>query len=845
MIRYVRSNLIGIVYILIISAVGLLSIYEYRDAMISWASHLSTYVMSIITLINLAFALIFWRALNELFTRYNNNYTVQGARFVYIDYISLFVIFSFWIFPYLALSYSLNDIVVMFFIGNIFITLTLLLRATYNENKVLCHSCKTHKYLDQPITDMSEDSLSRNTFIDNLYQSIVNLPDNSSFVYGLHGAWGEGKTSVINILKCKLDDSGYFVADYNPWCYSNEEAMQRAFFATIESTLSKKYIFNYDIINAFNKYQKLICSGISNSGIKLEYKTENSIDELKQKIESSIVKTSKRMILFIDDIDRLQCSDLIQLLKVVRLNANMKNLIFILGYDVDVINRKLKQDGGRDFIEKIIQVPIALPKVEPRRINEFVFSFDNANNLSAIDELLDDLLKREVITEEDISKYRVHIKNFLVINPGLFSTLRQAKRFIFSIKATLPAVVSEVNIYDFTLLEIIKLYRSDVYDDIFNRWWFYVLFPQENDCPRNPHASLHNEPRNEEIKNHMDSLLPRSANKIDMLVFDIIKELFPMVSNAYDNSSFHVTKSHRAEKKICSTSFMKYFIFSPLSTEMSDAYISSILTAWSYSSLNEISKDIEAIIKAGKASELFEKITYVSRRPEEILASKIINAVISNTHVLSHTNDWTKSDVIYWKMPEYEAAIELVSYLINIAVDEKKIYSTLQRNLFRTNDMFFVIYFVNWLSHNEHDSTIENYGDIHRLKDIALKRVYKYFIKNKKNVFHTNTMNESIYILYQCGSGMGSYDPECRDTTTDYILKITDAKIFSDFVYGLRNSSSSKVIFNYSTISTAFNMAELLNQASRFLNTKALSFNDRDVLNQFVSDYNESLAQEQ
>ena len=59
-------------------------------------------------------------------------------------------------------------------------------------------------YPDDPITDEIEDVLDRKEFVDDLYKQIINYPLSNSFVFGLLGSWGEGKTSVLNLLSNKL-----------------------------------------------------------------------------------------------------------------------------------------------------------------------------------------------------------------------------------------------------------------------------------------------------------------------------------------------------------------------------------------------------------------------------------------------------------------------------------------------------------------------------------------------------------------------------------------------------------------------------------------------------------------
>jgi len=78
---------------------------------------------------------------------------------------------------------------------------------------------------DKPITIHNQDALSRQRFIEASVHQIENMDDNSSFIVGLYGKWGIGKTSIVNLIREKLKAEGYFTAYFNPWIFRTEEAL--------------------------------------------------------------------------------------------------------------------------------------------------------------------------------------------------------------------------------------------------------------------------------------------------------------------------------------------------------------------------------------------------------------------------------------------------------------------------------------------------------------------------------------------------------------------------------------------------------------------------------------------
>ncbi len=75
-------------------------------------------------------------------------------------------------------------------------------------------------------------------------------------------------------------------------------------------------------------------------------------------------------LIFIDDIDRLDDNEIYTLFKLVKLNANFENFIFILNFDEEQVAKALMKRSGKEvedgkkYLEKIINIPIHLPKIK-------------------------------------------------------------------------------------------------------------------------------------------------------------------------------------------------------------------------------------------------------------------------------------------------------------------------------------------------------------------------------------------------------------------------------------------------------------------------------------------------
>jgi predicted KAP-like P-loop ATPase len=83
---------------------------------------------------------------------------------------------------------------------------------------------------DQPIKKIAEDRFGRGEFSKRIAKVITTLEGQSSIVVSVNGPWGEGKTSILNMIEEELNrESKAFVIRFNPWRYSDEDQVLRKY----------------------------------------------------------------------------------------------------------------------------------------------------------------------------------------------------------------------------------------------------------------------------------------------------------------------------------------------------------------------------------------------------------------------------------------------------------------------------------------------------------------------------------------------------------------------------------------------------------------------------------------
>lgn len=315
---------------------------------------------------------------------------------------------------------------------------------------------------DSPIYEQEHDRFSRWSFSERISQVISRRSDPSSIVIGLYGIWGDGKTSVLNFIEKSLEaDENVLCIKFNPWRFGTEDDLLTGFFFDIAEVLDVKLIKKGD------QLKDLLKTFLPSAGNVLlpgagdaigSFISGLGLNELKKRIESELETAKKRILILIDDIDRLEKTEIHALFRLVKLTANFKYTSYILAFDKDVVAASLQdrysssaENAGEAFLEKIIQVPLHLPAVEKRVLREFCFQGVNeALEIAGIQ-----------LTEQQVQEF---VRDFSGAFDDCLTTARKAKLYGNILMFSLPILQGEVNPVDLMLVEGIRVFCPSLYE---------------------------------------------------------------------------------------------------------------------------------------------------------------------------------------------------------------------------------------------------------------------------------------------------------------------------------------------------------------------------------------------
>jgi len=310
---------------------------------------------------------------------------------------------------------------------------------------------------DEPINSKQFDEYGYYKYVKDLLNGVLSNKEfykNRAFNIGIIGNWGSGKTSFLNLINYAINEdrkSGYYkkaiIIKFNPWFCKDKDQMQADFLNVLQSALSP---YNPEIKNSTYKYAKMLStvdiSWLSKiSKCYIEKKT-TSLEQSFCKLNQCIGDIHLPVMIFIDDMDRLNGEEIMAVLNLVRNTANFVNTIFVLPYDEEYFLNTIKtQTGGKpkEYLEKIINLPYIIPVIRNSDKKEINYRM---------------LVKLLNINGNRLSSVKLFFDN---INDDF--SLRSIKIFAQNILLANTKVKDSLNLFDLLLIEYLRLISNKLY----------------------------------------------------------------------------------------------------------------------------------------------------------------------------------------------------------------------------------------------------------------------------------------------------------------------------------------------------------------------------------------------
>lgn len=321
------------------------------------------------------------------------------------------------------------------------------------------------------------DEFGRRPFAYRVAEVLTHQPLGDCLVVSVSGEWGSGKSTTLSYVQERLAELPCKVLEFNPWRFPGEERLLFELF----DKLVKAIDVNGNVLTAWQRVAAVaeraidpIASAgafasdfnvpgtggvLKSASTFLRTQLSTSIEKVKEQAIAYLEKEKMRVVVLMDDLDRLETDDLMSLLRIIKLVANLPNTSFVIAMDEDHVARTIgKRIGGgpgngKLYLEKIIQVRLTLPSIPWSQMRTYA--------LSLVQEVLSEA-KQSLSIQENSRFHEI----FDEIFAGQIRTPRAAKAWANALRFSIGILPDEVNTADLALLECARLNMLKLYSGI-------------------------------------------------------------------------------------------------------------------------------------------------------------------------------------------------------------------------------------------------------------------------------------------------------------------------------------------------------------------------------------------
>ncbi len=492
---------------------------------------------------------------------------------------------------------------------------------------------------DRPITSIDQDRLDRGVFAQYLARCMLDHTSPESLVLSLQGGWGSGKTSVINLIleelryasNNMLDEEKPIVLNFSPWSYSGQGQLIYGFFRRLASELRQaeflenkaQIIHLLELYSSFFTHQSIpkslrmkrrLLGKIKNPEQKELYAWESGFDpiQVKTQLNNLLRNQQHKIIIIIDNISRLQATEINQILQIVKSMGDYFNTIYLLSLDKAQVVRAINEihvGEGEEYLEKLVQLPFDVPPISKQDLENLLLY------------RLQDIVKEG--PEDSWNKtywadiYYSSLKYF-------FENPRDVTRYVNTLSFSYPRVKDVVNPVDFFALMAIELFATPVFYGIReNKDLFTDLLDN---------VYIMDEEKIKKDRERCEEILNRSATVKRDVLLKMLLLLFPRLHMLYKPKEiyFHSETLARNNYRICSPDmFDVYFRLSIPTGFMPESELDTILSfAKDPTSFDQVLTRLNKDFRITRFLDLLDGAA-IEKISQEHIAS-VVNALFDN-----------------------------------------------------------------------------------------------------------------------------------------------------------------------------------------------------------------------
>ncbi len=473
---------------------------------------------------------------------------------------------------------------------------------------------------DRAISNCSEDFLGRATFSSKLGQAICEYKGSDSLVLGLFGRWGTGKTSVINMALQTVEEitrdseNKPIILRFSPWNYSDKANLIHLFFIELQAKIKlagnkgfKKKVGSIlkDYAGIFDAATLIPVAGTAVAAVLKTAATAGGnllsrspdLNETKSKLAQALREEKQRIIVVIDDIDRLTNDQILDIFQLVKQVGDLPKITYVLVMDREVVSNALTEVhkfDGNEYLEKIIQIPFEIPEMKRTKLYEiFMAKLDRVNKEISPDIVWD-------------QQYWIRVFNNCIA-PYLH-TLRDVNRVINVFHFRYSMLFQETSFEDMVGITTIEVLEPTLY-----RW---IISNKDAVCGGVRHNLLSKRKKPEEYRQYYENEF-KSIGLEPETTFKCLSAIFPVFEKDIDIHLYDSYSSGNVRSQMRMANEERFDLYFEL--DLNSISVPRTVINACISSLNEdeLINVIEEINKQGNIDYFFEEISaLIDKIPE-------------------------------------------------------------------------------------------------------------------------------------------------------------------------------------------------------------------------------------
>jgi len=541
-------------------------------------------------------------------------------------------------------------------------------------------------------------------------------------VVAIHGAYGDGKTSVLHLLGKSLKGHAV-VVPFITWLPGSQDNLAVQVFDNI-AIECKRHYYVPQLRKKSLAYAKSLCEAVpyvkAFSGLLPSTSQEEDIEDLGR----SLRRLPRRIVVLLDEMDRMQEEELRILLKIIRGVSAFPNLSYVCALNRSAVEKILPKIDGveeHEYFEKFFPATFELPRVDSGLLFRLLSS-KLTKMLSAVHSFRSESEQKEF--DESLRK----VWDDSLVN--LCTNIRKISLILNDVEFGIRPIASEVNPFDFVVLETVRRFFPDIYEYIWKNEQFFAESTESWKETFDP----------EGVKKQSDAKFQELQNKMkptgrESEISNLLWHLFPKYSEHYAPSEWQRKKRSadlekgESERRIFHPDFFPaFFRYQVPDTVFSESELNTFIRNMNGKNSREESEKCFAttLLQIPKGSlkrhSFLHRVSGTIARLGNLQAEALAFATAANS-----------SEYIYdlaWAVGEAGAALRTVLEVANRFAKSSTLQHILENAILVSADDTFALRVLAWFSE---PTKYKISTDFSRLDTASLKNVFIHRMRGRYN----------------------------------------------------------------------------------------------------------------